>query len=920
MALLERDHELATAHRAVAAAARGRGGVLVVGGPPGVGRSALLDATCAAVPPEFAVLRADAEAAEQDFGFGLMQQLCQPLVTAAAPADLDRWLRGPAEQVRGLLLDEPWSPSHAVHETVLHGLHSFLVNVSEDRPLLLAVDDVQWADAPSLRWLAYLGRRVRTARMLVACALCEGRDVREPRLIGDFCATANHVLEPVALSPHAVGTLLAEASGLDSPPPAVAACHDVTGGNPAAVHAVLTALGAEDRWTFVARDLQPLLRDRRLAELASAPVEVRTLASALAVLGDVADPELLCGLSGTDHLTFKSALAALDRCRLLADSAAPRLVHATVRDGVLAALPATVRERLHRAAARLLRDAAHPAEEVAGHLMLAGRGYDHAETAVLRAAAGAALDRGATETAARYLRAALLNHLEQGTERAQLLVALAAAERSADPGAAARHVMMALPQLPAAEERATAALSIPPTLAAAEPVLIGTVRAAQAEAATHDREGRHHQLSARLTARVRLLALHDHVAGLPAEPQSGLDVAEVDDLLGSGAGRELLAVRAYGAALAGTRPSAEVADVLARVLAREPATPAHAHTALPVLVPAAVAADAVTSLADWLELVRREARRTGSAGERALLDAEVAVLHAATGRLGLAQETATAALAAAGQDWPETAALAVTALTSVALRTQDAELAGRVLAHAPPSSDPRLAASAAMLRGMTDALAGDWATALDRFLDCGHRLCRVGWTGAADPPWRAWAVAAHRSLGEREAAAALAAVEDRVATAWGSPGARGRALLLRASLADDPADADTLVHDAVRALHDSADRLGLAAALTLLGRGRSDSATVAEGERIAAECGAYWGAEDSPYGGPVPRLRRSAHVPLTKTEDTVVALVRKGWTNQRIADDLGVTRRAVEKTLTGAYRKLGVPGRAALLSGQDQRE
>ena len=922
LALLERDHELAMAHTAVTAAARGRGGVLVVGGPPGAGRSALLDAVCAAVPPEFLVLRGDAAAAERDFGFGLVQQLCQPLVSAAAPADVDRWLRGPAAPVRPLLLDEPWSPGHAVHEAVLHGLHSFLVNVSEDRPVLLAVDDLQWADAPSLRWLAYLGRRVRTARILVAGALCEGRDVREPRLLGDVCATANHVLEPVPLSPHAVGTLLAEVSGLDPTPPAVAACHDVTGGNPAAVHTVLSALRAEGRWTFVARDLQPLLRDRRLAELESAPVEVRTLASAMAVLGDVADPELLCGLAGTDHLTYKSALSALDRCRLLADLAAPRLVHATVRDGVLAALPATVRERLHRVAARLLRDAAHPAEEVAEHLMLAGRGFDHAEIAVLRAAAGAALDRGATETAARYLRAALLNHLEPGTERAQLLVALAAAERSADPGAAARHVMMALPQLPAAEERAVAALSVPPTLAATEPALVGSVRDAWAEVTTHDREGRQRQLAARLTARMRLLALHDRVA----DPVAGTDppadpagLAEVDDLLASGAGRELLAVRAYGAALGGTRSSAEVAGLIARVLAREPATPAHAHTALPVLVPTAVAADAVADLGDWLELVGREARRTGSAGERALLDAEVAVLHAATGRLALAQETATAALAAAGQDWPETTVLAVTALTSVALRTQDAELAGRVLAHAPPSSDPRLAAAATVLRGMTDALAGDWAAALDRFLDCGHRLRRVGWTGAAGPPWRAWAVAAHRALGDRDAADGLATVEERVATAWGSPGARGRALLLRASLVDG-ADALELVSRAVDVLRGSADRLGLAAALTVLGRGRSDSATIAEGERIAAECGTYWGAEDSPYGGPVPRLRRSAHVPLTRTEDAVVALVRKGWTNQRIADDLGVTRRAVEKTLTGAYRKLGVPGRAALLNAQEPPE
>ena len=922
MALLERDHELATAHTVATAAARGRGGVLVVGGPPGVGRTALLDALCARAPAEFLQLRADAAVAEQGFAFGLVQQLCQPLVIDASPDDLDRWLRGPAASLRGLLLDEPWSPDHEICETVLHGLHTFLVNVSEDRPVLLAADDLQWADAPSLRWLGYLGRRVRSARILVVGGLCEGRDVREPRLLGDFCASAGHVLEPAPLSPHAVRALLAEESGWDCPLAAAAACHEVTGGNPAALRAVLAGLRTSGAWSFRPQDLQPLLRERRLAELASAPVAVRTMASALAVLADAAEPELLCGLSGMDQLACKSALSALERARLLADTATPRLVHATVRDGILAALPASVRARLHRTAARLLRDAAHPAEDVVEHLMLAGRGYDHAETAVLRAAAGAALDRGAGETAARYLRVALLNHLEESPERSQLLVALAAAERSADPGAAARHVTMALPHLAAGVERAVAALSIPPALAAAAPALGDIVRGAWADLAAHDPEGRHRQLTARLIARIRLFALRDQVAG----PVTGadLDRIAVDDLLGSGAGRELLAVRCYDAALGGTRPRAEVADLLARVLAREPATPAHAHTALPVLVPTAVAADAVAELADWLELAKREARRTGSPGERTLLDAELAVLHAATGKLGLAQETATAALSAAGPDWPETTALAVTALTSVALRTQDVELAGRIMANGPPSADPRVATSATMLRGMTDALAGDWATALDRFLDCGHRLRHVGWTGAADPPWRAWAVAAHRALGDPGAAAGLADEAQRAAEAWGSPGAVGRALLLRASLTDG-AEALALARSAVGALRDSADRLTLAAALTVLGRrlrarGRSDDQAVAEGERIAAECGTYWGAEDSPYGGPVPRLRRSEHVPLTRTEEAVVALVREGWTNQRIADDLGVTRRAVEKTLTGAYRKLGVPGRAVLLREQEQQE
>ena len=54
-------------------------------------------------------------------------------------------------------------------------------------------------------------------------------------------------------------------------------------------------------------------------------------------------------------------------------------------------------------------------------------------------------------------------------------------------------------------------------------------------------------------------------------------------------------------------------------------------------------------------------------------------------------------------------------------------------------------------------------------------------------------------------------------------------------------------------------------------------------------------------------------VELTKAEDAVVAFVVRGWTNQQIADELGITRRAVEKNLTGIYRRLNVGGRSELL-------
>ncbi len=397
--------------------------------------------------------------------------------------------------------------------------------------------------------------------------------------------------------------------------------------------------------------------------------------------------------------------------------------------------------------------------------------------------------------------------------------------------------------------------------------------------------------------------------------------------------RQLTAVLLHAATLGQHLPAAEVARVGSAVLEREPATPGHAHTALPLLVPALVAADAAHGISCWLDIALEQARGEHAVGAQVWIRVEQAMTLLGTGELRRARALAVQAHELAGAEWADAAAMSAVVLAWVAVHTRDADLTAWLLAEGEQDRfggvgatrhTPCVTAARQMLRGWLAAAGGDDDRALEHFLECGHWLERFGWGNPALYPWRSWAADLHRRRGRLDAAAELVEQESALVTAWGAPAALGRLLRVRARLADGARAVD-LLRQAVATLDASDNRLELAKASVRLGqllRRAGDAQAdhhLRRGYELATWCGVRWLADQAhaelatagAAGLPRPRPPSAGSV-LTKTEHRVASLAVHGHTNKEIADALAVSCRAVEKHLTNAYRKLAVPGRAGL--------
>src|SRR5215212_1083785 len=469
--LLERSDELARIEWALDAARTVRGTFVVVEGPPGIGKTALIAAgRTAATDSGMRVLRARGTELERDFAFGVVRQLFEPPLAEASELERADLLHDAAGVAAGLLglpgaLPANGAASLAVDPSfaILHGLYWLCANLAAQSPVCLVVDDVHWADAASLRYLAFLLTRLEEldAALIVATRPLEtGADAE---LLAAVTTDASaEVIRLPPLTRAAVAQLLESRLGGPPDPIFVDACLGATRGTPFLLGVLVDALseGGIGPTAEAASHVERIgartvgrstgLRLRRLPEHAG------RFARAVAIL-EQSDLLQAGRLAGLEELEAAEAAELLTTAGILEPGRPLRFIHSIVRSGVYAELSGAERAQGHRRAARLLAEEPGASGRVAQHLLVTEPAADGWVVERLVEAACAAGKQGAPESEAAFLRRVLAEPLSPA-DQSPLLLDLGMAEASVGYAGWAENLQRAVDTAPSPETAGVSAL------------------------------------------------------------------------------------------------------------------------------------------------------------------------------------------------------------------------------------------------------------------------------------------------------------------------------------------------------------------------------------------------------------------------------------------------------------------------------
>ena len=914
--LLERVDERRAIADALRALAEGEGGVAIVAGPAGVGKTALLSILAEQSAESGTVATARGSELEREFAFGVVLQLLGPLVEAEADEEI---FRGAAALARPLFEGADVGAGADVDFRLLHGLHWLCANLAERAPLVICVDDVQWADAASLSFLAYLGARTGELPVLIGVSRRSG----EPGELGALDQLAElpiaKTLSPSELSRDAVAELVGAELGEEAAGRIAAEVHRRSGGNPLFVGELIRATREAADSGDSAPEASPpqtvvnLVR-RRVARL---PAETQAVARALAILGDSATGEEIESLTGLDT---EVVLIGTDRLAEaeLTDPGDPRSFrHPILREAIVDSIPDGERALLRMGAARAVsgRDATRAATHLAAARPDEPCGEEWAAE-TLRRAAAAARARGGGGEAIAYLRRALLEPLAD-RERREILLEVGGLEAQARDYAALEH-------LGAAAELAS------------DPLERGRIALVRGDALFHmialeecSRVCR--EAIAELGDTERELRLALEATALSAEAVRGVNRDRPGELEGEVAAAQTPGERAVLAhviadlAATGSSPAARVRELGRRALGGRklldevgPASPIYiyAGTAL------AWAGDLDTVLELTTEGIER-GRRSGSlvaVSYSAALRAGTALL---AGDLALAESDSELVVSELPVADPMAYGIALGWLIETLVERNRLEDARAVLERSGLTGElPELGTSdfLMMARAALIAAEGDAEAALAELESVGRRVARARYANPAAMAWRSRLAELLAAAGEADRARALAEEEVELARAFGSDRATGVALRTRGAVTGG-AGVDDL--RAAVALLDRVSPLEHARATVELGRAlhlRGDEAAreiLYSGMDLAHRAGAHALVERAMEAlretGARPRRPRLSGIDsLTPQERRVAGLAAEGRGNREIAESLFLTRRTVEMHLSNAYRKLEIGSREQL--------
>ncbi|HEX8120060.1 MAG TPA: AAA family ATPase [Solirubrobacteraceae bacterium] len=927
---LEREREVTAVADAVRAAAAGEGSLVLVEGPAGAGKTTLLDIAADRGREDGCTpLHARGSELEAEFAFGVVRQLFERHVAALDEAARDEVLAGSAALARAPLgLSTPPGQDRDRTLASLHGLYWLTSNLASGGPLLVLVDDVQWADRQSVQWLQYMAGRLED--LPVAMVLGRRTGGAQAADVVEELATAPGavVLRPSPLSLASVARLVSARLRHEADPAFARACAEATGGNPFLVEHLLEGLRAEGvepveaaaaRITEVRLDDVTRAVTKRLRALGS---DAPSLARAVALLDTTAAPlTTAAALAGLDLPRAAAALDALVDAGLMRAGNTIDFEHPLVRRAVYDAVPPAERTLAHRSAAEVLHAGHAPPEAVAAHLTEVWPAGDAWVVDRLVEAADVVAANGTPAAAVPYLQRALRE--PPGDERrGDVLYQLGRAEALAAVGSPAATLAAAAEHLPrrlrgkALSDRA-AALAMNGDLTGA---LEGWAEAGKA-LEPFDPEAAREIVQTRLSLALIMPGTGAQAAAELArmEPPERADSAASAALLATMAARALFANEPRERVLALVERSLDGFALTDRVLGK--------LLAFAQAFWASLLSERVDLAEEHVTRALEHSRATGLALDFQHASSLLAALEFERGRLWEAEAHARAALAAPGEQtgvdvWA--AALLVDPLVAAGqldeavdvMTTYDlwGERIGWV-PHALPW----------LIRGRLHLALGRPRDAVADFRAHGERDRLTGRADQAHFPWRsalAEALVAAGEPGDGEPAA-LVEEELRLARSFGASREIGRALRTAAILATGARRRELLVAS-VEELRRSHTRLELCRSLTDLGAAvRRDGERVAARELltealdVATRCGAGGLAararEELAAAGARPRRARAwGPEALTARERRVAELAAEGMTNREIAQAQFVTLKTIESQLASVYRKLGIRSRGEL--------
>jgi DNA-binding CsgD family transcriptional regulator len=932
--LLEREAQCAALQALAEAAWSGGGRLAVIEGSAGIGKTRLLtEARAIAGSAGMRVLAARGGELEGEFAYGIVRQLFEPLLASATPDLRAELLSGPAALMEPLFgasqLAAPQDMPPEGSFAILHGLYWLAANVAFQQPTFLAIDDLHWADSPSLRWLLYLTRRLEGVPLLVAAGTRppegEGRD---PTLVAEvITAPEAAAIRPEPLGRASIAVLARELHGLEPDDAFCAALETATGGNPLFIGAVLDAVAREGT-SPTAEQVPRLLEigaqgvSRAVGlRLTRLPAEALALLRAASILGDGAELRHAAALAGVEASELGAAAAALVRLDLLRREDPLEFFHPVVRSAVYETLDVVERDAAHRLAAELLLDAGARPESAAGHLLRIAPRADAFVVSTLRQAAERSLAQGAAEAAVGFLSRALDEQLDPAV-RAEVLIELGLAERRTNGPAAADHLRAGGRLLADRTRRCSVALELGRALWFTD--RIGDALAVFEQALDEMNRKRNPDLYELLVAELISSAWWDPETYPIAEAAIG--EFDLDGLHGGLGSEILLGTMAHYEYRLGLRRERAIE------LARRALAPGNLlasgslafYYAVNVLPRCGLLGEAVSILDQAIA----QARRCGDIFNVAFMllwrgkhQTHRGDLRAAVADLREALDLCVAHGMRVA--WPYNIGFLAHAL----LEQGEADEAARVIDLGDfPEQLPLDQAHLAyfrLYRGRLRIETGSPERGVEELLQVGDTVRPVHLDNPSGVPWRSWAAEGLRLLDRNEEARALAEEELALARRWGDPYAIGASLRVLGLVEGGAAGIERL-REAVELLAGSEARLEYAHALVDLGAAlrRANQRTEArerlrEGVDLARRLGAFGlcrrANEEIAATGARPRkVLRTGLDALTASERRVAQLAAEGLSNKEIAQTLFVTIKTVEVHLSHAYRKLDISSRAQL--------